>query len=433
MKRAEMDYLLHWKHSKTRKPLIIRGARQVGKTWLMKEFGRLEYENIAYINFESNAVLKTIFEKDFDIKRILLAIRIETGINPEPGKTLIILDEIQEAPKGLTSLKYFHENAPEYHVVAAGSLLGLALGNQSAFPVGKVEFLHLYPFSFIEFLLALNENLLQELIQNQDWPLIKTFKLKFIELLRQYYFVGGMPEAVQSFAKDKNFNKVREIQQQILTAYEQDFSKHAPNAIVPRIRMVWNSLPAQLAKENRKFIYGMLRQGARAKEFELAISWLIDSGLIYKVNNVSKPSLPLKAYENNEAFKLYFTDVGLLAAMTNLDIKTILDGNAIFSEFKGALTEQYVMQQLMPLKEIGLYYWSPENARSEIDFLVQIAGKIIPVEVKAEENLQARSLKVYCQKFHPEIAVRTSMSDFRKEDWLTNVPLYAIHLLPLLA
>ena len=366
MKRNEINYLLNWKHSDTRKPLIIKGARQVGKTWLMKEFGRIEYQKTAYINFKNNAALKTLFVDNFDIKRVITAIQIETGITVEPSNTLIIFDEIQEAPGALTSLKYFQENAPEYHVISAGSLLGVALNNQTSFPVGKVEFMDLHPFDFTEFLEALNEKPLLDLLKNHDWSLITGFKSRFIELLKQYYYVGGMPEAVLSFSQKKDFKTVREIQKRILIAYEQDFSKHAPNEIVPRIRMLWNSIPAQLAKENRKFIYGIIRQGARAKDYELAMSWLIDCGLIHKVNNVTKPVIPLKAYEDFGAFKLFLVGVGLLAAMTDLDEKTLLQGNTVFEEFKGALTEQYVLQQLITRKGSGIYYWSPENARSEI-------------------------------------------------------------------
>ena len=426
MKRNEINYLLNWKHSDTRKPLIIKGARQVGKTWLMKEFGRIEYQKTAYINFKNNAALKTLFVDNFDIKRVITAIQIETGITVEPSNTLIIFDEIQEAPGALTSLKYFQENAPEYDVISAGSLLGVALNNQTSFPVGKVEFMDLHPFDLTEFLEALNEKPLLDLLKNHDWSLITGFKSRFIELLKQYYYVGGMPEAVLSFSQKKDFKTVREIQKRILIAYEQDFSKHAPNEIVPRIRMLWNSIPAQLAKENRKFIYGIIRQGARAKDYELAMSWLIDCGLIHKVNNVTKPVIPLKAYEDFGAFKLFLVDVGLLAAMTDLDEKTLLQGNTVFEEFKGALTEQYVLQQLITRKGSGIYYWSPENARSEIDFLTQVSGQIIPIEVKAEENLKAKSLKVYREKYNPAMAVRTSMSDFRKEEWLINLPLYAI-------
>lgn len=421
-----MNYLTKWKSSTTRKPLIIRGARQVGKTWLMKEFGKREYKNCAYVNFESNDVLKTLFMHDFDPKRMLLAIQIETGVTVEPGNTLIIFDEIQEAPEAITSLKYFQENAPEYHIVSAGSLLGVALGGHTSFPVGKVDFLDLYPFDFIEFLEAINEEPLIDLLRSHDWSLIKSFKSRYSELLKQYYYVGGMPEAVLSFSLNKDFKEVRNIQKRILLAYEQDFSKHAPHEIVPRIRLLWNSIPAQLAKENRKFVYGIIRQGARAKDYELAMSWLIDCGLVHKINNVTKPGIPLKAYEDFGAFKLYLLDVGLLAAMTDLDVRSLLEGNLIFEEFKGALTEQYVLQQLLAQKEGPVYYWSPENTRSEIDFILQLGGQVVPVEVKAEENLQAKSLKLFCQKYKPKLAIRTSMSDFREEEWMTNLPLYTI-------
>ncbi|WEK37019.1 MAG: ATP-binding protein [Candidatus Pseudobacter hemicellulosilyticus] len=426
MKRHQLSYLQSWKNSQSRKPLIIRGARQVGKTWLMKEFGSKEYENTAYVNLESNATLRAVFTGDFDINRILTAIRIETGETVAPGKTLLILDEIQEAPAALTSLKYFYENAPEYHVIAAGSLLGVALNANTSFPVGKVDFIDLYPFSFIEFLEAVNEKALADLLKSHDWTLINSFADRYIDWLKQYYYVGGMPEVVGTFASRKDFDEIRAIQKRILTAYEQDFSKHAPNEIVPRIRMLWNSIPAQLAKENRKFIYGLLRQGARAKDYELAMSWLIDCGLIHKVNNVSKPAIPLKAYEDFQVFKLFLVDIGLLAAMTDLDVKTLLEGNDIFEEFKGALTEQYVLQQLITGLDAGVYYWSPNNVRSEIDFLIQVAGQVIPIEVKAAENLQAKSLKVYTDKFSPSTALRASMSTYRKKTWLTNLPLYAI-------
>jgi predicted AAA+ superfamily ATPase len=426
MERQEMSYLKKWKQSANRKPLIIRGARQVGKTWLMKEFGKNEYQKCAYINFESNAALKKLFTDDFNIKRILTAIQIETGVTIEPDNTLIIFDEIQEAEGALTSLKYFHENAPEYHIVSGGSLLGVALNRHTSFPVGKVDFMDLYPFTFIEFLEALNEKPIADLLRTPDWELIKTFKSRFIERLKQYYYIGGMPEAVLSFSQDSDFNEVRRIQKHILTAYEQDFSKHAPNDIVPRIRMLWNSIPAQLAKENRKFVYGLIRQGSRAKDYELAISWLTDCGLIHKVNNVTKPGIPLKAYEEFNVFRLFLVDVGLLSAMTDLDAKTLLEGNNVFGEFKGSLTEQYVFQQLFVQKDSGIYYWSPDT-RAELDFLIQSSGRVIPVEVKAEENLHAKSLKVYCQKYEPKIAIRTSMSDYRKEEWMTNVPLYAIN------
>ena len=427
MRRTALGFLQKWKQKKTRKPLIIRGARQVGKTWLMKEFAKNEYENFAYINFEDNQQLKTLFLNDFDIPRILLAIQIATGIKPEPNKTLIIFDEIQEAERALTSLKYFRENAPEYHVVAAGSLLGIALHENTSFPVGKVEFLDLYPLSFTEFLEALGEHDLNNLIQTQQWVMINTFKTKYIELLKQYYYVGGMPEVVSSYAINQDFSEVRQIQQQILNSYEQDFSKHAPTDVVPRIRMVWNSVPAQLSKENRKFIYGLIKQGARAKEFELALAWLMDCGLIHKINRVSKPALPLKAYEDMGAFKLYLLDIGLLGAMANLDVKTLLDGNLIFTEFKGALTEQYVLQQLVTDAEISIFYWSSDKSDGEIDLLIQYKNELVPIEVKAAENLQAKSLRAFVEKNKSKMAIRTSMSDFREETWLTNMPLYVIN------
>ncbi|MFC4675725.1 ATP-binding protein [Dysgonomonas termitidis] len=427
MRRTALSFLQKWKQKNTRKPLIIRGARQVGKTWLMKEFAKTEYENFAYINFEDNQQLKTLFLNDFDIPRILLAIQIATGIKPEPNKTLIIFDEIQEAERALTSLKYFRENAPEYHIVAAGSLLGIALHGNTSFPVGKVEFLDLYPLSFTEFLEALGEHDLDDLIKKQQWEMINTFKTKYIELLKQFYYVGGMPEVVANFASNQDFSEVRQIQQQILDSYEQDFSKHAPTDVVPRIRMVWNSVPAQLSKENRKFIYGLIKQGARAKEFELALSWLLDCGLIHKVNRISKPALPLKAYEDMGAFKLYLLDIGLLGAMANLDVKTLLDGNLIFTEFKGALTEQYVLQQLVTDRDISIFYWSSDKSDSEIDLLIQYKNELVPIEVKAAENLQAKSLRAFVEKNKPKIAIRTSMSDFREEIWLTNLPLYAIN------
>lgn len=427
MRRTALSFLQKWKQKNTRKPLIIRGARQVGKTWLMKEFAKTEYENFAYINFEDNQQLKTLFLNDFDIPRILLAIQIATGIKPEPNKTLIIFDEIQEAERALTSLKYFRENAPEYHVVAAGSLLGIALHENTSFPVGKVEFLDLYPLSFTEFLEALGEHDLNNLIQTQQWVMINTFKTKYIELLKQYYYVGGMPEVVSSYAINQDFSEVRQVQQQILNSYEQDFSKHAPTDVVPRIRMVWNSVPAQLSKENRKFIYGLIKQGARAKEFELALAWLMDCGLIHKINRVSKPALPLKAYEDMGAFKLYLLDIGLLGAMANLDVKTLLDGNLIFTEFKGALTEQYVLQQLVIDAEISIFYWSSEKSDGEVDLLIQYKNEVVPIEVKAAENLQAKSLRAFVEKNKSKVAIRTSMSDFREETWLTNLPLYAIN------
>jgi len=429
MERFALQELIKWKNKHGRKPLIIRGARQVGKTWLMKELGKIEYKQTVYINFENSSLLRRLFINDFDIKRIITALQIETGIQINPENTLIILDEIQEAQGAITSLKYFSENAPEYHVIAAGSLLGVALQKHTSFPVGKVEFIELYPLNFKEYLLALGQKQLLNLLISKDWELIKSFKEKYIQLLRQYYFIGGMPEAVLSFSINNNYQEIRNIQKHILLAYEQDFSKHAPNQIVPRIRMLWNSIPAQLAKENKKFIYKVIRSGARAKDYEIALSWLIDCGLVHKVCRVSKPGIPLKAYEDYNAFKLFVVDVGLLGAMGDIDTKTLLDGNAIFEEFKGAITEQYVLQQIKTIQDLAIYYWSAERSGAEIDFLVQWSGAVFPIEVKAEENLQSKSLRAFCSRYDTEQAFRISMSDYRKENWLKNIPLYAVNML----
>ena len=406
--------------------MIIQGARQVGKTWLMKEFGRREYEQVAYINFESSDSLKLIFREDFDISRLITAFQIETGIRIRPENTLIILDEIQEAERGITSLKYFCENAPQYHIIAAGSLLGITVHQKTSFPVGKVDFLTLYPMSFNEFLLALGQEQLYELLESNDWPMITNFKAKLIGHLRHYYFIGGMPEAVSSFISENDFDRVRTIQKNILSAYEHDFSKHAPAEIVPRIRMLWESIPSQLSKENKKFIYGVIKHGGRAKEFELALAWLTDCGLVYKVQRISKAAIPLVAYQDTSAFKLFILDVGLLSAMGGLTIQTILLGNSIFSEFKGALAEQFVLQHLKTRQFFQVFYWSSDTSLGELDFVIQNNDRVIPVEVKAEENLKAKSLKSFFEKFNPTISVRTSMSDYRKESWLVNVPLYAI-------
>ena len=426
MKRQAFNQLLEWKNSSNRKPLILRGARQVGKTWLMKEFAKTQYEDCIYVNFEKNGILKPLFDEGLEPQRILFQLTTFSGIKPKPGKTLIIFDEIQEVPRGLTSLKYFCEDAPEFHVVAAGSLLGITLHQNVSFPVGKVDYLDLYPMNFIEFLYAIEKDTYVDLLQKQDWASIKVFKSQYTEWLRQYYFVGGMPEAVASFAENLDFTKVRQIQKNILDQYESDFSKHAPNEIVPRIRLVWHSILPQLAKENRKFIYTKIQQGARAREFEMAMAWLLDCGFIKQVFRVTKPDLPLKAYLDFSAFKLFMLDVGLMVAMSELDVKVILEGSRIFEEFKGALTEQFVFQQLVQNEALVITYWSSERSDSEIDLLLQYSNEIIPVEVKAAENLNAKSFKVFCQKYQPKNAVRTSLSDYRQEEWMCNVPLYAI-------
>lgn len=425
MDRLAYSRLLTWKATEGHKPLIIRGARQVGKTWLMRTFGAAHYKQVAYINMESSPLARDLFTADYDVKRILLGLQIETGIAID-SETLLIFDEIQEAPRAITALKYFQEDAPQYDIICAGSLLGVAIHQQTSFPVGKVEFIDLYPMNFTEFLLAVGEKSLVELLTSKNWAMINTFAPKLIEWLRHYYFVGGMPDAVRTFAETRNHQKVRVVQRNILMAYEQDFSKHAPPEVIPRIRMLWNSLPAQLAKENKKFIYGIVRKGARAKDFEMALAWLKDCGLIHQVHNVSKPSIPLKAYENFSVFKIFTVDIGLLGAMTGLDVRTLLEGNAIFQEFKGALTEQYVLQQLKVREDIQIYYWSPDHSRAEVDLLVQYQNEVIPIEIKAEENLRAKSLRTYCEKYQPPRAYRISMSNYREETWMTNLPLYAI-------
>ena len=425
MKRSAIKCLYDWKQSDRRKPLVMLGARQVGKTWLMREFASEAYEKSAYVNFEDDEMLKGMFASDFDILRIINTIQWSTGVTIDED-TLIILDEIQEAPRGITALKYFAEKAPQYHVMAAGSLLGIAMHQNDSFPVGKVDFIHLYPLSFFEFLDAVGECKMVELLQAKDWPMITMFRSKFEERLRQYYFVGGMPAAVSAFADNGNPAAVRTIQKGILEAYERDFSKHAPAIDVPRIRMVWKSIPAQLAKDNKKFIYGVLKEGARAREFELAIEWLRDAGLVYKVNRCKKAMLPLAAYEDFSAFKMFLSDVGLMGALSNVPAQSLLDGNALFSDFKGALTEQYVLQQLLVKSSLSVYYWSSENSRGELDFLLQDEEKIIPVEVKAEENLQSKSLKTFVERNPGLHGVRFSMSPYREQDWLTNYPLYSL-------
>lgn len=426
MQRFLMEDLIQWKNKSNRKPLILKGARQVGKTWLMKEFGRLNFKKVAYVTFYNNQRMKKVFEDDYDIERILININIETHTEVTPEDTLIIFDEIQEAPRALESLKYFCENASEYAVIAAGSLLGVAIHSGISFPVGKVDTLELHPMNFREFLLAMGEDALAKLLEKDDMGILADFNEKYIFWLKNYYYVGGMPEIVQYYSEHKNYDEVRNMQNLILEQYENDFGKHTSANELPRIRMVWNSIPLQLAKENKKFFFGKIKEGARAKDFELAIEWLQDCGLIKKVYKVSKPAVPLKAYIDFSAFKLYLLDVGLLGALSELDAESILEGNAVFVEFKGALTEQYVLQQMVSDMKYTPYYYAGEKSTYEVDFLVQKNKNIVPVEVKAEENLRAQSLKVYCEKFKPEYAVRTSMSNYREQEWMVNIPLYAI-------
>jgi uncharacterized protein len=427
MKRILVDQLIHWKNTKNRKPLILQGARQVGKTWILKEFGRIAFKQTVYLNFESSERLKNLFAADFNIQRIISVIEIETNQTINAKDTLLIFDEIQEAEKGLTALKYFFEQNPEYYIVAAGSLLGVSIQKNNSFPVGKVDFLKLYPLSLLEFLENNNEQKIAEQLKNKNWEVIQSFHDKLVEQLRLYYFIGGMPEVVSTYIETKNLHQVRSLQERLLIGYENDFAKYAPNEVVPKIRLVWRSIISQLAKENRKFIYGQIKHGARAKDFENAINWLQDAGLVLKVTNVKKPTIPLSAYAEFDSFKLYLLDIGLLNAMGKIDAKILLEKNTILTEFKGASTEQYVCQQLITQTE--LFYWTAENATAEVDFLLQHQNEIIPVEVKAEENLKSKSLKVYFEKYAPKTVVRTSMSPYRKETWMTNLPLYSISAL----
>lgn len=424
MNRFLIREMIVWKNSSNRKPLIIQGARQVGKTWLMKEFGKQEFQQVVYLNFEISSRLKNLFTIDFNIERIITIIEIETNQKINAENTLLIFDEIQEVEQGLTALKYFYEQAPQYYIVSAGSLLGISLQKEHSFPVGKVDFMRLYPMSFNEFLDNNNEVLLFEQLKGKNWEVLSIFHEKLVTALRLYYFIGGMPEVMASYLENKDLEIVRALQKKLIIGYENDFAKYAPNAIVPKIKLVWNSLISQLAKENRKFIYGQIKKGARAKEFEMAINWLVDAGLVLKVNRIEKPILPLNAYADYDAFKLFLLDIGILNAIGNLDPKILLDKNTILEEFKGALTEQFVCQELITKSE--LYYWTVSNASAEIDFLIQKQNEIIPIEVKAEENLKSKSLKVFVDKYGNKNAVRTSMSKYREEDWLKNIPLYGI-------
>ncbi len=427
MYRTAIKHLTRWKLDKNRKPLLLLGARQVGKTWLIQEFGKSEYKQILYINFEDKEAPRDIFQSDFNIDRIITLLSAFGGFRISADDTLIVFDEIQSAPLGITALKYFYEKAPQYQVIAAGSLLGVTIHPEESFPVGKVDFLTLQPLCFKEFLLAMDETGLVELIEKHEWELVNSFKSKLINYLRYYLFIGGMPEVVSRFSQNRDWNEVRKIQKNILKSYERDFSKHAPKEILPRIKMVWESIPSQLAKENKKFIYGIIKEGARAKDFELAIQWLVDSGLLHKVYSVSKPALPLAAYKEISAFKLYHNDTGLLCAMTNLSPKTLIQGDAIFTEFNGALTEQFVFQQLIGNEQLSIHYFTFDRSKFEIDFIIQNENdEIIPVEVKSGENLKARSFKLFCEKYKPRTAIRSSPSEYHKEDWMINVPLFVI-------
>lgn len=426
MLRFAMEKLQIWKDKQNRKPLIIMGARQVGKTWLMKEFGRSCYEKVAYISFYNNKRMNAVFQMDFDVERIIMNLNIESGVTITPNDTLIILDEIQDAPKVLESLKYFCEEAPEYHVVAAGSLLGVAIHEGVSYPVGKVDILDLYPLNFREFLCAMGEVGLSDALSTKDYSLIDNFSDKYLFWMKNYYYIGGMPAVVDAFRLRKDYHEVRQIQSDIVRQYEGDFGKHVDSRTLPRIRMVWDAIPIQLAKENRKFFFGQIKKGARSGEFEIAIQWLIDCGLVYKVNRVNEPHMPLKAYKDISAYKLFMLDVGLLGALSELTAETILEGNDIFVEFKGALTEQYVLQQLISDTDYTPYYYGTDSAHFEQDFLIQKGKGVVPIEVKAEINLRSQSLKAYCDKFHPDEAVRLSTKKYVDQERMKNIPLYAV-------
>lgn len=426
MDRFLMAGLKRWKDSPYRKPLILNGARQVGKTWLLKEFARTCFDSVAYVSLDNNSAARSLFEADFDVARIIRSLSILTDVAIEPRRTLIILDEIQAAPKALTSLKYFCEDAPEYAVAAAGSLLGISAGSSSGYPVGKVDTLNLYPLSFREFLDAVANRGLRELVDSGDTDSIAVFASKFIPLLRQYYVVGGMPAVVSRYVQGAPLSDIRDAQRQILEDYQYDFGKHAPRRIYPRMVEAWNSIPEHLAQENKKFVFGHVRQGARAKDYEESLVWLSQAGLIKKVPRVTEPGIPLSAYNDNKSFKVFLLDVGLLGAMAGLDPLSVLQGNTVFTEFKGALTEQYVCQQLVSDCKLAPFYWSADNSRGEVDFLVQRGGEVYPIEVKAEENLRSKSLRAFSERYAGVRPVRFSLSDFRDEGWMRNVPLYAV-------
>lgn len=426
MERFAIQQLKAWKENPRRKPLVLMGARQVGKTWLMKEFGRKFYEKVAYVSFFNNETIAKEFKTDYDVKRLLSVLNIASGVTITPGDTLVILDEIQNAPEAFESLKYFCEDAPEYHVVVAGSLLGVALHKGISYPVGKVDLLDLHPLSFREYLYAVGEKSLSDAIQAKDYSVIDLFSEKYISHLKNYYFVGGMPGVVDVFRQDSDYQGARKVQRDIIAQYRGDFGKHADARELPKINMVWDSIPMQLAKENKKFFFGKMKQGARSGDFEVAIQWLLDSGLVHKVHRVNEPRVPLAAYKDFSAYKLFFLDVGLLGAMSELDAQTILEGNRLFVEFKGALTEQFVLQQLVCDTSYTPYYFGTESATFEQDFLVQKGMEAVPIEVKAETNVRSQSLRAFYEKFHPEKSVRFSLLPYKDQDWMVNIPLYAV-------
>lgn len=424
MKRDIYNQLLNWKNKSQRKPLILNGARQVGKTYILKQFGQNEYKKFAFFSLDRDQKVIEVFEKGGNVPDILLALSAISEVDITPGDTLVVLDEIQNCPKALEALKYICEDAPDVHVIVAGSLLGLSLHHGVSYPVGKVEELRLYPMTFIEFLNAMGKSRLADIITTKNWDVMALIEAEYISLLRQYYYVGGMPAAVLAHVEQRGLKEIREIQQQIITDYRRDFSKHAPEREVPRINMVWDSIPAQLAKENKKFVYGAVKKSARAADFEMAIQWLIDAGLAYKMPRVNSAKMPLKFYEDANAFKLFMLDVGLMGAMAETSAQSMLVGNDIFSEYKGAFTELYVYTQLKTLN-LSLYYHSVDNSTIEIDFLTQWHDKVVPIEVKAEVNVKSKSLHTFINA-NPELkGIRYSMLPYKEQEWMTNIPLYA--------
>ncbi len=426
MERFVLQELIEWKNRTDRKPLILNGARQVGKTWLLHKFAELEYKKEAYVICRKNDLARRLFSQDFNVDRILRGLRAITSVDITPEDTLIILDEIQDIPEALEALKYFKEEAPEYHIAVAGSLLGISMHQGVSYPVGKVNVINIFPMSFEEFLVAKGEEEAYKLLVSRDFETINLLHEKYTDLLRQYYYVGGMPEAVLKYVETDSLQEVRRIQSEILQGYDFDFSKHAPQEQVPRIRMVWNSIPSQLFKENKKFIYGALRKGARANDFEIAIQWLIDAGLLYKIPRCTKPELPLDIYEDLSAFKLYAVDLGLMGAMVKTVPAQVLIKNDIFKEYKGGITEQYVLQQLKSKGVSPIYYHNTNNSRLELDFIIQRGAEMIPIEVKAEGNVRANSLTALLNSMPELHAERYSMLPYKVQKNLTNIPLYAV-------
>jgi predicted AAA+ superfamily ATPase len=424
MYRDHIEQLVKWKKSKSHKPLVLRGARQVGKTWTLKKFAADNYKSVAYVNLDNNTQMENLFELDFDIERIVNGLEVATGVKITPNQTLIILDEIQEVPKALAALKYFRENAPRYDVAVAGSLLGIALHEGTSFPVGMVDFVDIFPMTFDEFLRAVSQEQLADLLKSGDYQQISVFHEKLVDLMKNYFIVGGMPEVVQNYIDEGNLLQTRDVQRKILAAYEQDFSKHAPVNIVPKIREIFNILPAQLAKENKKFIFKMIRNGARAKDYEDALLWLEDAGIVQRVSRVNNARLPLSVYADNDIFKLFINDIGLLGAKAHLSPDLILDKNKMFVEFRGAMSEQFVFQELRA-NTVDTYYFANDDSRGEIDFVIDTSQAIVPIEVKSGTSTAARSLPIFVKKYELDLAVKLSLLPYRESGKTVNYPLYA--------